>query len=145
MLAQKYQNFSPVLRKLVTWVNRTQMGMNKVLPQLINAFRTPCFIKLLSFLTMLATGKTQTSIFSLALPLTYILSSHISLSYETIYDFKRLTCFLWTSHWHSMDFTPASVKEQVGWLPHRTWQSFQWSHHRAQYWCESQTIRKVEV
>ena len=39
--------------------------MSKVLPWLINAFSAPCFIKLLSFLTMSAAGKTQTSVFLL--------------------------------------------------------------------------------
>lgn len=83
----------------------------KVLPQLINAFTTSCFIKLLSFLTMLAAGKTQTSIFflfSTALHISSLLT-YFSLIWNNLW-FQRLTCLLWTSHWHSMAFTPATGK-----------------------------------
>lgn len=90
-------NFSLVLRKRVTRVSRVQIVMNKVLPWLINAFSTPCFIKLLSFLTTLAAGKTQASIF---------LVFSITLD---IYSF--LTCFslIWNNLWfQKIDLPPVN-------------------------------------
>lgn len=96
--SRRYQNFSPVLRKVVTRVSGMQIGMNKVLlPQLINAFSTPCFIKLLSFLTMLAAGKTQTSIFLL---FSTALDIHSLLTYFPL---------IWNNLWFQMiDLPPVN-------------------------------------